>query len=272
MKKYILILLISSIGSQVVGDNKPLMPLQAYMFYRRTIESQENPNSTAHLLNQYRFPSAEEQRSFLYADYLHYPTNTVLGNQYTIFDIPDLSSWLLEDNPSRNIPYLIEYMDKQNADYKKEEAKLKSIMTEKRQMVHAVMHSLTDLGADAMPYYFEFLKGDSEILYQSACKEMSVLFKNKEIPEEIKKKWIRDIIELIWLPNTPCRKLVIHELLYLDQEGFAPMRIEDWVSICFGEKDLGVYESVEDMYPKEFKEWVKKEGGFLAPFWWISDD
>lgn len=248
-------------------EQKPSMPVQDYIFYRRAKEFDSADGSASIHLQQYRLPTEQEKRAYLYSNYAHDFVGGGNGDTITFLDIRPICSWLIKDAPKENIPHVVEFISQKNKEFEKVQAEYINNLNERKGIVRQALCSLADLGADAMPYYMEFLKSDSEIIYGGAIAGVSELFESKNISEQQKRKWIEDLVELVWVPNTPCRKRLVQELLRLDGKGLAPMKIEDWVSICFGEKDISVFEQVYSLYPKEFREWEKKEGGFRPLVW-----
>jgi len=245
----------------VYCEEKPPMPVQVYMFYRRAEEF--SGKADADHLRVYRLPTEAEKQVYLYSSYVHdFSGGNGRSDEITFLDVRRLCSWLIKDAPQENVPYVLEFIHKRNMEHKKIQDELLASLNKKKEVVGEAMLSLADLGTNAMPSYINFLKSEDEILYEGACWGIKALFKNKDISEETKRKWIHDLIEVIWFPSTPSRDCLIQQLLYLDQEGYAPMDIEDWVSICFCEKDIEIFEQVRFLYPEEYMEWQGKEGGF----------
>jgi hypothetical protein len=274
MKKYILILIVSSVVCIAYGETKPLMPVQAYIWYRRSVDINGDAKSCADILNKYRLPTEDEKRAYLYSKYMHIPMSEDGPQSYSFsedtivsHDIYSLCSWLMNDSPTNQTPNIVEFIKNKNSEFEELQSEFIKQTEEKKTRVDAAMLSLGNLGTNAMPYYMEFLKSDSKVLYEGACRGISELFKNEAIPTQTKKQWIREFIDIIWYPNTPCREALVQELLLLDEQGHAPMDIKDWVSICTGETDITVFERVHFLYPKEFREWEKKEGGFRPLVW-----
>jgi hypothetical protein len=279
MKKYILILIVSSVVWIAYGETKPLMPVQPYIWYRRSVDINGDAKNCAEILNKYRLPTENEKRAYLYSNYMHIPLSedgpkTYSFSEDTIvsYDLYPLCSWLMTDAPAKQTPIVVEFINKTNSEFEELQSEFIKQTEEKKTRVDAAMLSLGSLGTNAMPYYMEFLKSDSEVLYKSACRGMSELFKNKDITDQAKRAWVGDLIEIIWYPNTPCRDTVIQELLSLDASGDAPVDIKAWVSICVGEKNLEVYEQIQSMHPNEFNEWLKKEGGFQFTLGWLFEE
>jgi hypothetical protein len=271
MKKHILIWCTITSVITAYCEEKPVMPVQCYISYRLAKGSGADE---ALFLNKYRVPTVDEQYAYLYAN-CEYPESQIIefnNNEVLPAHIHLLCEWLVADAPDENIPQIIEFVNRVNKEAENIQSELNKLMKEKRSQAYAGMRSLVGLGADAMPYYMEFLQSDSEIIYSGACEGISKLFKNKDIPDQIKRKWIAELIETIWIPDTSCRDDVIEMLLSLDSSGDAPVTIKDWVSICVGEKNLAVYEQIQFMHPKEFKKWLKKEGGFRFSLGWLFDE
>jgi len=183
-------------------------------------------------------------------------------------DLYPLCSWLIADAPDKNTPNIIEFINKKNSEFERLQSEFIKMTEEKKTAARAAILSLAALGENAMPYYMDYLKSDSEALYANACSGISELFKSKAVQDEMKKRWVRDLVMFLWNnPNSQCRKELVRTLLLLDERDKAPMNIKDWVSICATESDITVFERVHYLYPKEFREWEKKEGGFRPLVW-----
>jgi len=266
MKKYLSMFIVFTAVSTAYCETKPLMPVQAYMFYRLGKES-DGQNGPA--LIRYRLPSEDEKRRYLYSDYVRDFSNGGSGDQITRIDIGRLCRWLIEDAPQENIPCVAGFIADKNREAEKIQAECLAALKEKQQQIGEAVWALgEELGVGAMPYYMDYLKSDSEALYANACSGISELFKSKAVQDEMKKRWVRDLVIFLWdNPNAQCRKELVRTLLLLDERDEAPMNIKDWVSICAAETDITVFERVHYLYPKEFREWEKKEGGFRPLVW-----